>query len=165
MSDVSQGQGWWQASDDKWYPPQGTPHPQPATPRSAQSAPGPGGGQASDGKWYPPEARPGSATSLAAQPGPGQAPAPKKRGQGCLYGVLGVLALIVIIGIIAALGGSKSKNASPTTTPNNATAPSATTGSSAVPYKFGETAQTGGLDVTVYDAKDPQPPTNQFSTP
>lgn len=25
MSDVSQGPGWWQSSDGKWYPPQGAP--------------------------------------------------------------------------------------------------------------------------------------------
>jgi hypothetical protein len=28
MSDVSQGQGWWQASDGKWYPPQAAAPPQ-----------------------------------------------------------------------------------------------------------------------------------------
>lgn len=31
MSDISQGEGWWLASDDKWYPPQPT---QPPTPES-----------------------------------------------------------------------------------------------------------------------------------
>ncbi len=43
MSDVSQGQGWWQASDGKWYPP-----------KDAEKAPAPGWWLASDGKWYPP---------------------------------------------------------------------------------------------------------------
>ena len=43
MSDVSQGPGWWQASDGKWYPP-----------RDAAQAPAPGWWLASDGNWYPP---------------------------------------------------------------------------------------------------------------
>ena len=43
LSDVSQGPGWWQASDGKWYPPQ-----------DAAQAPAPGWWLASDGKWYPP---------------------------------------------------------------------------------------------------------------
>lgn len=44
MSDVSQGPGWWQASDGKWYPP-----------KEASEAPAPGWWLASDGKWYPPK--------------------------------------------------------------------------------------------------------------
>jgi hypothetical protein len=45
MSDTSQGPGWWQASDGKWYPPADT------------EQPGPGWWLASDGNWYPPEQR------------------------------------------------------------------------------------------------------------
>jgi hypothetical protein len=45
MSDASQGPGWWQASDGKWYPPADT------------EQPGPGWWLASDGNWYPPERR------------------------------------------------------------------------------------------------------------
>ena len=37
MSDTSQGPGWWQASDGKWYAPQGQPEPQ-----ISWSTPGPG---------------------------------------------------------------------------------------------------------------------------
>jgi len=135
MSDVSQGPGWWQASD---------------------------------GKWYPPQATPGPATAPAPQAVPGPASAPKKRGRGCLYGVLGVLGLIVIIIVIAAIGGgggggkSSSPKAAPgTTASTTATAPK----SSGATYKIPGTAKTGGLQVTVYEVKDPQPPTNQFSTP
>jgi len=32
MSDVSQGQGWWLASDGKWYPPELNPSPLPPPP-------------------------------------------------------------------------------------------------------------------------------------
>jgi hypothetical protein len=34
MSDTSQGQGWWQASDGKWYPPEQHPNYQPPVPPS-----------------------------------------------------------------------------------------------------------------------------------
>jgi hypothetical protein len=44
LSDVSQGPGWWQASDGKWYPP-----------KEAESPPAPGWWLAADGKWYPPK--------------------------------------------------------------------------------------------------------------
>ena len=42
MSDTSQGEGWWQASDGKWYPPQRSPSPPPAAsapPPSSQPPP------------------------------------------------------------------------------------------------------------------------------
>ena len=35
MSDTSQGQGWWQASDRKWYPPESHPNYQPGPPTPA----------------------------------------------------------------------------------------------------------------------------------
>src|SRR5271156_2697809 len=40
MSDVSQGPGWWQASDYKWYPPESQPNH--ATPPPPPSQPPPG---------------------------------------------------------------------------------------------------------------------------
>ena len=43
MSDVSQGVGWWQASDGRWYPP-----------KESDEAPAPGYWLAADGRWYPP---------------------------------------------------------------------------------------------------------------
>lgn len=65
MSDTSQGPGWWQASDGKWYAPQpsATPQadsvpPQPATVAPAlgsDTSQGPGWWQASDGRWYAPQ--------------------------------------------------------------------------------------------------------------
>lgn len=61
MSDTSQGPGWWQANDGKWYPPQsGATITQPAIPSmpaGSDSPLGPGWWQATDGRWYPP--RPG----------------------------------------------------------------------------------------------------------
>jgi hypothetical protein len=51
MSDTSQGPGWWQASDGRWYPPQTITAPPPL---GADVPQGPGWYQASDGKFYPP---------------------------------------------------------------------------------------------------------------
>jgi hypothetical protein len=39
MSDVSNGPGWWQASDGKWYPPEQQPSEAPAAPQPTASAP------------------------------------------------------------------------------------------------------------------------------
>ncbi len=57
MSDVSQGPGWWEASDGKWYPP-----------KESDQAPAPGWWLAADGKWYPPvEAERAPGTGLVAR--------------------------------------------------------------------------------------------------
>ena len=84
MSDVSQGPGWWQASDGKWYPPQ------PAAPAPPPPPPPPVYGQA------PPPA-----------PAPQWTPPPAKKGgnKGCLIalGVVGVLLVLGIIGTVVAV--------------------------------------------------------------
>lgn len=41
MSDVSQGPGWWYASDGKWYPPEQAPGPAPAPPATTMPPAGP----------------------------------------------------------------------------------------------------------------------------
>lgn len=61
MSDVSNGPGWWKASDLKWYPPDT--HPDyiaqhittPGAAVALKPSPGPGWWLASDLNWYPPE--------------------------------------------------------------------------------------------------------------
>jgi len=80
MSDVSQGPGWWQASDGKWYPPEQAPGAAPAaTPPPAD--PGFGGAPAAaPGFGGPPAAAPGYGAPGAVAPGagygvPGGAPA------------------------------------------------------------------------------------------
>ncbi|MCX7620540.1 MAG: hypothetical protein N2037_06810 [Acidimicrobiales bacterium] len=88
MSDISQGPGWWQAADGKWYPPKESE--QPPAPGwwlaadgkwypPADEAPAPGWWLAADGKWYPPVNQAGTAsvpgTSVGSRPAPA-APAP-----------------------------------------------------------------------------------------
>ena len=55
MSDVSQGAGWWQASDGKWYAPEQQPNDSsPAPPPAAGSPGGPSGAVPSPGVSLPP---------------------------------------------------------------------------------------------------------------
>jgi diguanylate cyclase (GGDEF)-like protein len=75
MTDVSQGPGWWLASDGKWYPPH-------LHPGRHEKTTEPTWWRASDGNWYPPELHPaarngGAARALAPASGAtGAAPAP-----------------------------------------------------------------------------------------
>jgi hypothetical protein len=58
MSDTSEGPGWWQAPNGKWYSPQTPPfHPQDGSPAPPES-PGPGYWQAPDGMWFPSDTPP-----------------------------------------------------------------------------------------------------------
>jgi len=56
VSDVPQGDGWWIASDGKWYPPHL--HPDARSDAEPVEEPPPGWWLASDGKWYPPDQHP-----------------------------------------------------------------------------------------------------------
>jgi len=82
MSDVSQGPGWWQASDGRWYPPQQAPTAAPPPPPQWGAPPAP--------QWTPP-------------------PAKKGGNKGCLIalavvGVLLVLGIVATVVVIAAVG-------------------------------------------------------------
>src|SRR4051812_11033540 len=83
MSDISQGPGWWQASDGKWYPPQQAPT---AAPPPAAPPPQP--------QWGAPPPAP-----QAPQWG-GPAPAKKGGNKGCLI-ALAVVGALLVVGIIA----------------------------------------------------------------
>ncbi|MBI2704429.1 MAG: hypothetical protein HYX32_03950 [Actinobacteria bacterium] len=67
MSDNPQGQGWWQAADGKWYPP--------------DQPPGPGWWKASDGNWYPPQGQTTPAAPAGVAPAADQAVAQPGAGQ------------------------------------------------------------------------------------
>jgi hypothetical protein len=66
VSDTSQGEGWWQASDGKWYPPESAPGYGAATPAPQQ----PGWDQPGDGQ--PGYGQPGYGQPGYGQPGYGQ---------------------------------------------------------------------------------------------
>src|SRR6476619_803252 len=97
MSDAPQGPGWWQANNDKWYPPEAVPGPRPApapvaTPGSTPDA----GGPAPSGQGpYAPPAPPTSTRGL---------PAPA-----IIAGavVLGVLAIAVVCILAVTFLGQK----------------------------------------------------------
>lgn len=91
MSDTSQGPGWWQAADGKWYSPEQAPGGQP-------SGPPPGAGAA-------PAAAGGSPAAMAAAQGP-LAEWPQRAGGALIdFVALGILANIVglVIGILGTL--------------------------------------------------------------
>jgi hypothetical protein len=108
----------------------------------------PGSWQASDGNWYPPQ-------------GSQQPPPAKKRGHGCLYAMLGAAGLVVVlIIIIAVVAVSATKKVSKTASSGNLGGPPP-----AASYKVGDTAKTSNYQVTVYGAKNPQPPANSLFPP
>jgi hypothetical protein len=61
---------------------------------------------------------------------------------------------------VAPAGGAATTKAPPTTK-----APATTVAPKSSTYSIGQTAKTGGFNITVYAVKDPQPPGDQFSTP
>ena len=91
MSDRSQGEGWWQASDDKWYPPESHPDHRPNAPPQPGADPGLGPPPTGAPVSYPP--------SYA-----GQIDHP----QGTTILVLGILGLVVcgVLGPVAWIMGN-----------------------------------------------------------
>ena len=81
MSDVSQGPGWWQASDGKWYPPQQAPTAAPPPPPQPPPQPLPTYGAPPQPQWTPP-------------------PAKKGGNKGCLI-ALAVVGVLLVLGIVA----------------------------------------------------------------
>jgi hypothetical protein len=77
VSDFSQGPGWWQASDGKWYPPQSAPTAAPPPPPPPAYGPPP----APVPQWTPP-------------------PAKKGGNKGCLI-ALAVVGVVLVLGIVA----------------------------------------------------------------
>lgn len=154
MSDTPQGPGWWQASDDKWYPP---PRPQmpgdetaPATvvaPTATQpfGAPTSGGFPAGpptavSGPGFAPPGAPGTFGGPGAPGGPPSLPggppspygvppvAPPPGGQNRtpLFVVLGVLVAAALVGVILMLTSSGDDEPSTGTTTPTTAAPATT---------------------------------------
>ena len=119
MSDTSQGVGWWQASDGKWYsperhadyrPPPAPPAPPPPPSRLV------GWWQASDGSWYPPERHPDVDASSVAAPQPPTATASDRSTARKPFFkrpvVLGAAALIVVLAAVGAFLLTRSSSGS-----------------------------------------------------
>lgn len=125
MSDVSQGPGWWQASDGKWYPPEQAPGAQPTTPAPSPQTPVGGGFGAAPGGF----ANPGMATGA---PG-GRASfsvgdafswgfkkfqeniGPILIASLIIFAVIAVLEIIIWVGLIGALGSTTTAVVDPET--------------------------------------------------
>lgn len=149
MSDTPQGPDWWQASDDKWYPP---PRPEmpgdadatavspsgPVPPAGPVMGPptGPPTGPPSGG--YPPAGGfppagpasggfpPGAAPSPYAGMPPGAQP-PGQQNKTPLYVAIGVVAAAALVGLIVILsGGDDDPETEPTASTNTTAAPPTT---------------------------------------
>lgn len=96
MSDSSQGEGWWVASDGRWYPPEQHPDAGPARP--APAAP------AAASTSVTPVAP--AAPATPAGPVPDGAPHGRRRSPVLLIGVLAVAVLVVVVGVVVIGGGS-----------------------------------------------------------
>ena len=102
MSDVSRGPGWWQASDDLWYPPEQHPDSRPPPPPGPPGAPTqptpPRDPPSTPGRAAPPERR--------RTPGPGR----RRVDRRVVLAVVVVLAAVVAYVVLS--GGSGPRGAS-----------------------------------------------------
>jgi uncharacterized RDD family membrane protein YckC len=96
MSDTSQGPGWWQASDGKWYPPEQAPGAQPtAPPTAAPTGPPPGAPPAGYGAPAPAYGAPAYGAPAAA---PGQLAEWPQR---ALSGLIDFVGISIISNVVA----------------------------------------------------------------
>lgn len=118
MSDSPRGPGWWQASDDKWYPPEAVPRSRAGTPPSAASTPGPtptpgpapGPTPTPPGGVAPPV--PPGQTPYGMPPGAvGPPPAPNRTP---LFVVGGVVLVALLVALVVALTGGDDEQPSTT---------------------------------------------------
>jgi hypothetical protein len=141
MSDFSQGEGWWQASDGKWYPPdQATGQVPPIAPTQPFGAP-----------IDPPTAPMGLPLGppAGALPGPVAGPAPAKSGIGTgpIVGI--VIAVVVIIGAIAffATRGDNKKNVVATKSASSSSSSSSSKSSSSKSSSSSNSSSSGAPKV------------------
>jgi hypothetical protein len=136
MSDASQGDGWWQASDLKWYPPEKRPDPAALPPPPDQQPQRPSPGQPPGGGPPPqpaPPQQPAEPTQHAPEP-LGQQPAgpppwqPAPHGNRDQWLVLGIVAALVVAAALVGAGiyiatkkSNKPAASSSTTTPTTTT--------------------------------------------
>jgi hypothetical protein len=153
MSDTPQGPDWWQASDDKWYPPPRPEMPgQPAGPPEAAAVGPPTGpptapltGAPSGG--FPPGAPPSPYGGM-----PAGAQPPGQQNKTPLYIAIGVVVAAALVGLIVVLtsGGDDNETAGSTTT-TEATATTDSPAPTDSPEPTDEPAPSGAGTVEVVD--------------
>jgi hypothetical protein len=142
MSDFSQGEGWWQASDGKWYPPESAPPGFAASATPGYTAPLP---TAPVPTGPPPMGPP----PMGPPPG-GPAPTPAKSGLGTGPIVAIVVAAVVIIGAIAYFatsGGGDKKNVAATSSSSSKSSSSSSKSNSSTSFGSSGSAFSGAPDV------------------
>ena len=111
MSDAPQGEGWWLASDGRYYPPESHPN---AAPPAPQVAARPSPWSSSTPAGAPPTPQPGSwgSPTPAAVAPPRHAPSPTRAKSGCATKVLagvgvGALLLICLVVVVGLRDGGR----------------------------------------------------------
>jgi len=176
MSDTPQGPDWWQASDDKWYPP---PRPEmpgdttavsPASPGVAPPG-GPPVGPPTGPPVGPPGAYPGGPPSGGFPPGgapsggypPGAAPSPyggvppggqpPSQNRTPLFIAIGVVAVAALVGLIVVLtGGDDDEPTASSTTEQTPTSPDDTSDTTAGPATTEGDEPSGSAELEVVDS-------------
>src|SRR3954469_2126688 len=150
MSDTSQGEGWWQASDGKWYPPQqtGATPPTEAVPPTQPVQPvQPFGSQPVQPFGAPPPGPVGGAP--APGPGPAAAPPGSSSNRGPLIAV--IVAVVALVGAIAFFAtrdsGSDKKNAAATSSSSTKSSSSSKSTSSSSKSTSSSSAASGAPDI------------------
>src|SRR5688572_16178604 len=100
MSDAPGGEGWWQASDDKWYPPSERPEPPKPPPEAVRASPeGPEPAAVAGSEFTAEELADRRQARAATESDQ------TKRNQG-----IGCLVVIVIVGVLIAIGAMTGDN-------------------------------------------------------
>ncbi len=109
MSDHSQGPGWWQASDDKWYPPDQVPGPEAPDDPTLLAGPAPWGPPPSPGYGPVGFGTPGYAPVGGFAPAGASSFRPSVQGMATAAMVLGIVALVLfwcwVLAVLPALAG------------------------------------------------------------
>jgi hypothetical protein len=154
MSDISQGEGWWQASDQKWYPPELHPdHQAPATPPAAPPAAAP-----VEAVAPPPIEPPRSVIHSPPVVPVAPAASPRSSGGTGKWIVAGVVAIaVIVLAAVLLFGrGDGKKNAVSTTPENSSTSssPSASSSSSSSSTATSSELSQAQLQQRLLTAKD-----------
>ena len=137
MSDTGQGEGWWQASDGKWYPPQQHPDYQAEATQPVPAAEPPATAAMPPVPPVPPGVPPGAipppgAASGPVGPPPGAPGAASSNAKWIVVGVLAVAAIAIAAFLLTRDDGKKSGNlaATPSASPSSSSSTSSSSSSS-----------------------------------
>jgi cytoskeletal protein RodZ len=151
MSDGTQGEGWWQASDGKWYPPEQHPDFQPGATQPVESVPPPTAAMPA-APMPPPSGPPPGGPPAGPPPG-----APGAGASNAKWIVVGVLAVAAVaIAAFLLFGGDDDKQnvaASSSSAPSSSSSSSSSKSSSSSSKSSSSTSSSSSTQVTEAELK------------